>query len=495
MPFQLYIALLLTPFVLASCSSAESIDTQIDHSILDKIDGSVMDQSMDASRFPTEICNGTDDDLDGVIDETFNLGMPCVREVDRCTFNGSTACSQDGTATCVTMPADATSESCNGVDDDCDGLVDEDFEVGVPCTTAIGQCAVQGRSVCTDDGLQVRCEAETRPPEAESCNQLDDDCDGLIDEGFDVGTVCHDGEGRCRQAGVWSCAGDGSTRCDAVALEPSSERCNEVDDDCDGLVDERACTQEILSHCAPTLLWRTGFEGDELPLDLRDCSSLGDTNNFRCIRPDTPNTFGFIEIPFLSTAVPFGYGFALGLSCDEGLDPIINEVFERDCRLYYGWHRRDALNGSTSTQLGACPREFSGANETRDAWCSSSRINGPLGGLEFDRLVEQGDGFGLAIQCRQTIDDPTHARLRRLFNDELRLDLLWTKADAPFLTNTDEPIPECEWQPFTPELTFTCSSTQPDGIFGVIQIGRPAARNRTTADVLGIRLRQIEGQQ
>ena len=442
-----------------------------------------------------EVCNGLDDDTDGLVDEGFRLGATCNLSIERCQLEGVLVCGNNGLAECRTNTTVPMSERCNNSDDDCDGLIDEDFEVGVPCTTAIGQCAVQGRSVCTDDGLHVVCDAETRPPETESCNELDDDCDGLVDEGFEVGAICHAGEGLCRQAGLRSCTTDGSTQCDAIALEPRAEQCNELDDDCDGVVDERTCTREILSHCAPTLLWRTGFDGDELPLDIRTCSSLVDTTNFKCVSPTAANTFGFLEIPFMSNAVPFGYGFAVGLSCGDGLDPTLNEVFERDCRLYYGWHRRGALNGPTSAQFGACPREFSGPNETRDAWCSSSRINGSLGGLEFDRLVEQGDGFGLAIHCRQTVDDPANGRLRRLFNDELRLDLVWTKADALFLTDADEPMPACEWHPFMPELAFTCSSTQSDGVFGVIQIGRPSARNRTTADVMGIRLRQIEVEQ
>ncbi|MCG8554456.1 MAG: hypothetical protein MJD61_04080, partial [Proteobacteria bacterium] len=71
-------------------------------------------------------------------------------------------------------------------------------------------------------------------PETERCNAVDDDCDGMVDEslsrpcGSDAG-ACKAGSQRC-QEGVWdSCTG---------ALGRVLESCNGVDDDCDGKLDE-----------------------------------------------------------------------------------------------------------------------------------------------------------------------------------------------------------------------------------------------------------------
>ncbi len=77
-------------------------------------------------------------------------------------------------------PAD---EVCNGVDDDCDGFVDEDLPTGGPCQVDndFGTCA--GTLVCGGAAGMV-CDAAT--PAAETCNGLDDDCDGEVDEGFAV---------------------------------------------------------------------------------------------------------------------------------------------------------------------------------------------------------------------------------------------------------------------------------------------------------------------
>ena len=126
--------------------------------------------------------------------------------------------------------------------------------------------------------------------------------------------------------------------------------------------------------------------------------------------------------------------------------------------------------------------------------CASSQIGGHLGGLEFERQVAFGDGFGASLQCRQTLDDPENALLRHLINTELRIELAWTKADAPFLTSNDEEWPSCEWFASSPELNFTCTRDDSNNGFGILQIGRPADRNRTVPDVIGVRLVQERGE-
>lgn len=89
------------------------------------------------------------------------------------------------------------------------------------------------------------------PSTAEVCNGRDDDCNGTVDDtstepcyGGPEGTL---GVGACK-AGVMGCAPDGSPACTGE-VRPQAERCNGVDDDCDGTTDEDFNLQTDNAHC------------------------------------------------------------------------------------------------------------------------------------------------------------------------------------------------------------------------------------------------------
>ncbi|MFO0630959.1 MAG: MopE-related protein [Polyangiales bacterium] len=120
-------------------------------------------------------------------------------------------------------------ESCNGEDDDCDGVVDNLIRsCGVGACQRMMLACVLGREVTCVQGM----------PSTEVCNNIDDDCDGMVDEDltrpcFSAPTSYLDagvplGTQRCSM-GLWSaCMGE---------VYPQVEVCNGMDDDCDGVVD------------------------------------------------------------------------------------------------------------------------------------------------------------------------------------------------------------------------------------------------------------------
>lgn len=197
------------------------------------------------------LCDGLDNDCDGLTDELIRyngltLGTACVSP-GQC-GPGSVVCSPDTMrATCSTMP-DGTApgssiERCDGLDNDCDGLTDEGFRVGEKCSAGLGACARTGILACDGSG-DVRCLAEPGNPQPELCgDRIDNNCDGLTDEGFETGVPCRLGTGACA---VWSryvCATDMlDVTCPAVPLEPTPEICDDlIDNDCNGFTDESGC--------------------------------------------------------------------------------------------------------------------------------------------------------------------------------------------------------------------------------------------------------------
>ena len=207
-----------------------------------------------------ETCDTVDNDCDGTADE----GCPCVDDTSCFGAGGDpmgacmagTQTCEDGTFGLCTGQVLPVSEVCaNGADDDCDGLVDENCPCNPgdsrPCYTGNpddlmtgGPCA-EGMQTCDPDGLWSACSGETLPaPEGTSCDNVDNDCDGTVD---DIVVGCYDlADGGCNADGT-GCQGQcigghvecsGGTPTCVGAMGSSPEMCGDgIDNDCDGMDD------------------------------------------------------------------------------------------------------------------------------------------------------------------------------------------------------------------------------------------------------------------
>ena len=167
-------------------------------------------------------------------------------------FSGSEDCNDDDAS-----QSPAAMEICDGIDNDCDGAIDEDVldtwfldldgdGFGDP-TELTESCAAPPDHVTNAEDCNDQ-DALAYPGAPESCDGIDNDCDGDIDEdGVEVWFLDHDGDGfgdsgsrveDCERPAT-GVAVDGDCDDDDSAVHPdATEVCNERDDDCDDEIDE-----------------------------------------------------------------------------------------------------------------------------------------------------------------------------------------------------------------------------------------------------------------
>ncbi len=232
------------------------------------------DQDANIHPGATEVCNGIDDDCDGQVDEDFPLvtyyfdedgdgyGSPNAPVQARC---GAPLNTVTNNLDCDDQNANVhpgATEICNGIDDNCDGQVDEGFPLvtyyfdidgdgyGDPNNPVKARCFVPQNTVSNNLDCNDQ-DANVHPGATEICNGIDDNCDGQVDEGFPLVTyyfdVDGDGYGNPNAPVQARCLAPQNTvsnnlDCndqDASVHPGATEICgNGIDDNCNGQVDE-----------------------------------------------------------------------------------------------------------------------------------------------------------------------------------------------------------------------------------------------------------------
>ena len=257
---------------------AESYPVQIDISVFEPVPEGAVDNDgdgyaagadsdcddNDSTVWPgaAEVCDGKRHSCDG---KEFSM--------DDCDKDGDGWSTHDGDCD-DTDPAiyPGAPEYCDGKVNDCNApmaeAADAAFGAGEPCTFGVGACMGTGKTVCAAGGMSVACDATLGEPTTETCDDLDNDCDGIVDNvegmagGNDIsscggcGTVCTapanmlaSCEGGCIYAcndGFFDVDNDPANGCECQAT--GEEICDGIDNDCNGLIDDMA--DESFYHAA-----------------------------------------------------------------------------------------------------------------------------------------------------------------------------------------------------------------------------------------------------
>jgi hypothetical protein len=211
-----------------------------------------------------EICDGLDNNCNGMIDEGFdfqNDPANCGGCNHACTFPFATASCALGVCQqgpCLegyydrdpNVPGCETAcqktnggvEICDGLDNDCNGVVDDNVGAATITCKSLGVCAntmptCEGANgwVCNYPATYQEIEDTTK-----GCDGLDNNCNGVVDEAFEIGKACTVGSGPCAGTGTWVCDNTQMSghRCNGQMKTPGVETCNGLDDNCNGEVDE-----------------------------------------------------------------------------------------------------------------------------------------------------------------------------------------------------------------------------------------------------------------
>lgn len=396
------------------------------------LDGDCND--FDANTFPgaAEICDYSDNDCNGLIDDDVisqdyyfdgdGDGYGTGVAINDCQSPGANYVPQGGDCDDTNANVNpGVTEICDGLDNNCDGEVDEDVVLlsyyldgdgdGYGTGTAINDCESPGANYVTQGGDCDDTNADVNPGMSELCDGLDNDCNGMINDGlvFQDYYLDTDGDGYGVGMAINDCqAPAGNTYatqagdCDDTNADVNpgqTELCNGEDDNCNGQTDEGLLATYFLDSDSD------GFGDDNMT--ITDCGPSGDyvANGGDC---DDSNNTVFPGADELCDGIDNNCDGEV----DEGLSPM-DYYLDSDGD---GFGSGMAISDCTSpgadyvTQTGDCDDSNADINPGATEICDGvdNNCDGDIdeGVLSTFYLDSDGDGFGSAFLTETGCDAP-----------------------------------------------------------------------------------------
>lgn len=359
-----------------------------------EIDGDCDDTSANVYFGATETCDGIDEDCNGVIDND----TLCFDD------DGDGFTEQDGDCNDYQPSAyPGNTEVADGIDNDCDGDIDEGtvyfdddgdcFCEDVPCYGSItSNCTLLSDGDCNDISNAIY------PGAPETCNAIDEDCDGVADnDPIDPLTWYYDGDGdlrgdpnnttlACSQPTDHVSNANDCNDSEALAWTSAAEVCDGVDNDCDGGVDENVTNTYyrdqdsdgygIASTFVEACTVPTGFVAN-----ANDCN---DTCNI-CF-PGSPESCDGV---------------------DNNCDGSVDEINASGCVDYYQDLDGDGY-GSANSQCQCGPSGYFDTLNTGDCFDNGNMASSTYPGAPFSNSqTPRGDGEGYDWDCSGSVEFET----------------------------------------------------------------------------------------
>ncbi len=293
----------------------------------------------------------------------------------------------------------AATESCDGIDNDCDGTVDEDDAsdaetwyadadgdgYGDASSTTAACSEPSGFGMDSSDCDDT--DAAVNPAASESCNGVDDDCDGTVDEdsASDVATwyADSDGDGYGDAASsVEACAAPSGHAADAsdcddtdAAVNPAaSELCNGLDDDCDGVVDE--------DDADDASTWYADMDGDGYGDASSSIAACTQPSGHLADDTDCDDSDGAVN--------PAASELCNGL--DDDCDGVVDEDDADDASTWYTDADGDG-HGDASSSVAACDQPSGHVSDSSDCDDTDSAVNPAAIETWYDGIDQDCDGW------------------------------------------------------------------------------------------------------